>query len=302
MGTKSVQSWAGAAWELARRQHWVVTRGQLLALGASSEEVRGLSERGRLHALWPGVYAVGRPDVGRTGLYRGATLACGPDARLAGLSAADLYGLRAGGRGGRGRRPRPVPPPAARHPGTPSHPPSGAAPQEGIPLDDPVTVLVDLAAALPDEEVEDAVNAADRLGLVPTPRLRRALGTHPRRRGRDRLISILDAQTFSRSQSVLERRFLSLVRESRLPLPASQRRIGRHRVDFHYPDHGLVVECDSLRHHRTAASQTRDLERDQAHARAGLRILRFTHLQVFRRPAHAETVLAETLGVRRLAA
>jgi very-short-patch-repair endonuclease len=298
MGTKSVRSWAGAAWALARRQHWVVTRGQLLALGASSEEVRGLSERGRLHALWPGVYAVGRPDVGSAGLYKGATLACGPDARLAGLSAADLYGLRAGGgevvevavpdrsrprlRGIRARRRTHLPEPRQ---------------WQGIPVDDPVTVLVDLAAAgLPGEEVEDAVNAADRLGLVPTPRLRSALGTHPRRRGRGRLVSILDAQTFSRSQSVLERRFLSLVRDAGLPLPASQRRIGRYRVDFLYPGHGLVVECDSLRHHRTAASQTRDLERDQAHVRAGLRTLRFTHLQVFRRPAYVETVLAETLA------
>jgi hypothetical protein len=70
------------------------------------------------------------------------------------------------------------------------------------------------------------------------------------------------------------------------------------RVDFFWPDLGFVVEADSLRHHRTAAEQTVDLSRDQAHARRGLRTLRFTHSQVFHRPAHVKVVLIDAFGHR----
>jgi very-short-patch-repair endonuclease len=166
---------------------------------------------------------------------------------------------------------------------------------KGIPVADPVSVLIDLATCLPDEEVEDAVNEADRLDLVRTHRLRPALDLEPRRPGLGRLKAILDAQTFSRAQNALERRFLAIVREAGLPAPTTQRRLGRYRVDFFWPEVGFVVETDSLRHHRTAAEQATDLSRDQAHARAGLRTLRFPHSQVFHRPEHVGRVLADAL-------
>ena len=38
-----------------------------------------------------------------------------------------------------------------------------------IPVGDPISVLVDLATCLPDDEVEDAVNEADRLDLIRNP-------------------------------------------------------------------------------------------------------------------------------------
>jgi very-short-patch-repair endonuclease len=153
--------------------------------------------------------------------------------------------------------------------------------------------LIDLATCLSDDEVEDAVNEADRLDLLRTHRLRPALDNEAKRAGVGRLKAILDAQTFSRAQNALERHFLAIVRAAGLPVPDTQRRLGRYRVDFFWPDLGLVVETDSLRHHRTAAEQEVDLGRDQAHARAGLRSLRFTHSQVFHRPDHVRAVLTD---------
>ena len=144
--------------------------------------------------------------------------------------------------------------------------------------------------------MEGAVNEADRRDLIATPRLRAILDTIPPRPGVGRLRRLLDSQTFSRSQTALERRFLTLVLAADLPPPQSQQRLGRYRVDFFWPDRGLVVEADSLRHHRTAAEQATDIGRDQAHVRAGLRTLRFTHSQVFHRPAYVQAVLADTLG------
>ncbi len=64
------------------------------------------------------------------------------------------------------------------------------------------------------------------------------------------------------------------------------------RVDFFWPDLGLVVETDSLRYHRTAERQTRDRRRDQAHTAAALVPLRFTRAQVWFEPEHVEAVLA----------
>ncbi|HVO53500.1 MAG TPA: hypothetical protein VMT37_03715 [Solirubrobacterales bacterium] len=140
-----------------------------------------------------------------------------------------------------------------------------------IPVGDPVSILVDLATCLTDEGVEDAVNEADRLRLVGTDRLPALLDARPSRPGTGRLRRNLAAQTFSRSQTALERRFLPIARAAGLPKPTAQAHLGGNRVDFHRPKLGLVVETDSLTYHRTASDQTADLRRDQTHARAGLR-------------------------------
>jgi very-short-patch-repair endonuclease len=273
----------------------LVTREQLLGLGMSPSAIRGRLKAGRLHRLWPGIYAVGRPDVDRLGHLMAATLACGPDARLSHRSAAEIWRVAAVAPGWID----------VSVPSSSLHRLDGIRLHrrvefgttrivKGIPVADPISVLIDLAAEMPTEEVEDAINEADRLDLIRTHRLRPALEGELRRPGIGRLKRVLDAQTFSRAQNALERRFLALVRAAELPPPDTQRRLGRHRVDFFWPDLGFVVETDSLRHHRTAAEQAVDVGRDQAHARAGLRTLRFSHSQVFHRPDHVRAVLKDT--------
>jgi predicted transcriptional regulator of viral defense system len=59
----------------------------------SPRTIRTRLESGRLHRLWPGIYAVGRPDVDRLGRLKAATLACGSDARLSHPSAAELWNI-----------------------------------------------------------------------------------------------------------------------------------------------------------------------------------------------------------------
>ena len=281
-------------------QHGVVTRRQLLALGMSPKAIRHRLETGRLHELHRGVYAVGRPEVGRLAQLMAAVLACGPGARLSHRSGAELWGIR---KRFDGRIEVSVP--ATAHPRCPElkvHRRAHLKPPRlvgDIPVGDPVSILVDLATCLSTEAVEDAVNEADRLRLVATDRLPALLAAHPRRPGRGRLRRILESQTFSRSQTALERRFLPIARAAGLPEPGSQARLGRYRVDFHWPALGLVVETDSLTYHRTAADQAVDITRDQAHARAGLRTLRFTHSQVFHRPGYVREVLEDTVRALR---
>lgn len=295
MAPRMHQRRSAEAWALARRQHAVVTRAQLLALGFSAEAIRHRLRAGRLHAVHRGVYAVGRPDLDWLGRSMAATLACGPDARLSHRSGAALWGIRP-----RTSAPVDVAVPAGVHRrhGIRLHRHTRPGPPHlvhRIPVGDPISILVDLATCVADEEMEDAINDADRLNLVATPRLRSALDSVPTRPGVGRLRRILDAQTFSRAQTALERRFLPIARAAGLPKPGSQVRLGRYRVDFHWPELGLVVEADSHTYHRTVAQQTTDMMRDQAHARAGLRTLRFNHAQVFKQPDHVRAVLEDTL-------
>ena len=271
-----------------------MARSQLLSLGFSAEAIRHRLHTGRLHEIHRGVYAVGRPDLDRLGRFKAATLACGPEAQLSHRSGAALWGIlsqagdtvdvtvRSGFHRRRGVR---------LHRRADLGPPRLV---QRIPVGDPLSILIDLATCLETEELEDAINAADHRGLVPTYRLRSALQPSPRL-GAGRLRRLLDSQTFSRSQTALERRFLPIARAAGLPKPGSQIRLGRYRVDFHWPELGLVVEVDSLTYHRTVAQQTTDMERDQAHARAGLLTLRFNHRQVFRRPDYVRAVLADAV-------
>ena len=112
--------------------------------------------------------------------------------------------------------------------------------------------------------------------------------------------ALIDRWTYRLTDSELERRFLRLVRRSGLPLPETGRRVNGFKVDFYWPDLGLVVETDGLRYHRTPAQQARDRIRDHAHLAAGLTPLRFTRAQVRFEPGHVEATLASV--VRRLRA
>src|SRR5215216_4085411 len=55
-----------------------------------------------------------------------------------------------------------------------------------------------------------------------------------------------------------------------LTQPNTGCRVNGFKVDFYWPDLGLIVETDGLRYHRTPAQQARDRLRDQVHAKAGL--------------------------------
>lgn len=298
MATPRLGSRGRAAWALVRRQHGVVTRAQLLELGLTPAAIRHRRATGRLYEIHRGVYVAGRHELDRQGELMAAVLACGASAQLSHRSAAELWRLRP-----RVTGPVEVSVPdevIRRRPGISIHQRAHLRRRyiHRIPVGDPVSVLIDLATCLPDDEVEDAVNEADRLDLIRTHRLRPALDAELSRPGVGRLKRILDAQTFSRAANALERRFLAIVRDAGLPSPDTQRRLGRYRVDFFWPGLGFVVETDSLRHHRTAAEQAADLGRDQAHARRGLRTLRFSHSQVFHRPDHVQAVLIDALAHR----
>jgi very-short-patch-repair endonuclease len=170
----------------------------------------------------------------------------------------------------------------------------------GIPVTSPIRTLVDLAVIIEPGQLERAVNEADRLDLVDPARLREGIEDLRGRPGVGRLRALLDRRTFRLTDSELESRFLALVNGAGLPRPQTRRRLNGFRVDFFWPELGLVVETDGLRYHRTPSQQARDLTRDQAHTAAGLTPLRFSHAQVRFEPRHVRDTLASV--VDRLAA
>jgi very-short-patch-repair endonuclease len=293
MGSQNLRT--PSTWAFAARQHWVVTRGQLLELGFSPRAIKHRVATGRLYPVWRGVYAVGRPELTREGIWMAAVLSCGPQAALSHASAAALWEIRPDVRGDIEVV---VPARVARcRPGIVVHRRQGAgAPQitrhRGIPVTSVVCTLVDLAPRLRRDQLEAAVNEADKRDLTDPEALRSGVDRLAGRDGVAVLRRVLDRRTFRLTDSALERRFLPLARRAGLPSPQTGRLVNGFTVDFYWPELRLVVETDGLRYHRTPAQQTRDRVRDHAHTAAGLTCLRFTHAQVAYESDHVEATLA----------
>jgi hypothetical protein len=230
MRDQSLRKRDAAAWALARRQHAVVGREQLLALGFTAKAIKHRIAIGRLHPKWRGVYAVGRPELTRRGEWMAAVLSCGPTAALSHASAAALWGLRPD----RGGIEVVVAPGMARErPGIVVH--RGArdvARVDAIPVTSATCTLVDLAATLPAEEIEAAINEADKRDLIDPEALREALEAMAVRRGLKALKRILDRRTFTLTDSQLEPRFRPLARAAGLPRPQTRVYVDGFRVDF----------------------------------------------------------------------
>lgn len=308
MVCKSLQP--SAVWAIAADQHGVVTRDQLLGFGYSRRAIDHRIAKGRLHPIWPSVFAVGRPELARHGLWMAAVLACGEGAALSHLDAGALYQivdqppLAGCAQAASAARARPieVSVPYGRCPVLPGisvHRRTWLTAAEvtrrhRIPVTAPAPTLVDLAARLETDELEAAVNAADKRSVINPEALRGALDSIAKRPGMAVLRKLLDRRTFTLTDSRLERLFRPIARRASLSPPQTQQWINGFRVDFHWPELGLVVETDSLRYHRTATEQARDRLRDQTHTAAGLTALRFTHAQVRYEPEHVCTTLART--------
>lgn len=164
----------------------------------------------------------------------------------------------------------------------------------GVPVTTPIPTLIDLATCSTRDEVEEAINAADKLQLTDPETLRKAVGERGREAGTAILRELLDRRTFVLTESRLERLLLPIARRAGLPPPLTQQWINGYRGDFYWPDLGLVVEADGLRYHRTPQQQNADRRRDQAHTAAGLTALRFSHAQVRYEPGHVQAVLSRT--------
>jgi very-short-patch-repair endonuclease len=245
--------------ELARLQWGVVSLAQLQALGFGRGSVAKRVQRGRLHSLHRGVYAVGHRRLTREGAYLAAVLACGEGAVLSHRSAGHHWGLlRSEGR----LVDVSVPRARRQRAGIRLHRPRSldaqdTTTQHGI----PITTVPRTIADLPGHHRARALAQAERLRLD--------VGHHT---------APDPAQALTRSE--LEARFLELIEEAALPRPLVNTSLdaqdhGRLEVDFHWPEHRLIVETDGFETHGTPTAFTTDRRRDAALTAAGYRVVRF---------------------------
>jgi hypothetical protein len=296
MGDQNSGRRGRAAWRLARRQHGVLTRRDLLGLGFTPKGIKHRVATGRLHVISSGIYAVGRPELTPYGRWMAAVLVCGDGAALSHRSAAELWGI---GRESEGRidvsvqRECRIRRAGLTVRGRAALPSRSLTRRHGIPVTSAVQTLIDLATELKHLRLERAVNEADKLDLIDPQTLRAALDDHVGMPGVRTLRTMLDRHTFRLSDSDLEILFRPLASAAGLPLPLTKHRVLGYEVDFFFPGHGLIVETDGLRYHRTPAQQARAARRDQIHTAAGFRVLRFTHWQVAHVPDEVAAVLRQ---------
>jgi hypothetical protein len=223
---------------LAARQHGLVARRQLLALGLGEDAIDHRLSNGRLRRLHRGVYALGHRELRREGHALAAVLAAGEGAVLSHRSAAGLWGIRpwsgsfieltAPGRGGIARRRGRV-----LHRST-ELPPGEVASENGLPVTTVARTLLDLAAVVPPHHLRRAVERAEQTELFDLTAVRRVLDAHPGRPGRRALVALLtdfhdhgDAHT----RSDLEAMLLQICLDHDLPRPQVRaRRAARSSV------------------------------------------------------------------------
>ncbi|HEX5593203.1 MAG TPA: DUF559 domain-containing protein [Solirubrobacterales bacterium] len=99
------------------------------------------------------------------------------------------------------------------------------------------------------------------------------------------------------TRSDLERDFLRLCRNRRLPTPEVNVRIGRMTVDFLWRSAMLVVETDSYVTHGGTVAFEDDRQRDLALRRLGYSVHRYSERQLEREPEAAADDVAAALGL-----
>jgi very-short-patch-repair endonuclease len=284
---------------LARLQHGAVARAQLHRRGISDHAIKTRLRDGRLTQVHRGVYLVG-PAVDPLAMEAAAVLACAGRAVISHRSAAKLHKLfpypaqadvwvtltsgdhrRNSGLVVRRRSTlRPVD--MTRH--------------EGIPVTTAARTILDLAGILDEERLERACAEAHALKLAKEPDLREQLERNAGRRGVGRLRRLLDRPLApARTRSPLERELLRLIRASDLPQPESDQWVGPYLVDFLWREQRVVVETDGLAFHTHHRARRSDRARTNGLQLRGYTVLRFTWVDVTKRPDWTLSQIREAL-------
>jgi Transcriptional regulator, AbiEi antitoxin len=288
--------------ELARRQHGVLARGQLVELGLSASNIEYRLRAGRLHAHHRGVYGLG-PLQSKLSRWMAAVLAGGPGAVLSHRSAAQLWGLLDGF-----TAPIHLTVPTARRGrgGIRCHrsslPDDERTVVEGIPVTTVPRTALDCAADMSARRVERMINEADVRRLYDRLSVPALLYRYPGRVGSRALWAALEKRnagsTITRTE--LEELFLELVDEIGLPRPeinASFELDGEPiEIDALWRRERVAVELDSRQFHFTPLAFERDRRRDRRLMAARWLPVRITWRQLTEEPATVARDLIKLLA------
>ncbi|HWJ43616.1 MAG TPA: DUF559 domain-containing protein [Solirubrobacterales bacterium] len=288
---------------LARRQHAVVSRRQLLALGFSRRAITGRLQRQQLHEVFLGVYVVGVRRISRRGRWMAAVLAAGEGAMLSHRSAARLRGLM---------------PPAAesvdvtcapgrvvRRKGIVAHESVVDDDEreaiDGIPVTSVFRTIFDLAAVASRRELERAWHEAEVRQLTDRVSLPLLLERYPGWRGARALRGLLGSgEPVGITRNEFEEAFLALIDACGLPRPRINADLslrGRFiEVDALWVDQRFAVELDGRSVHGTRKRFEADRRRDRILVAEGYRTMRVTWEQLRDEPEAIAADLRLALG------
>jgi len=281
--------------------HGIAATDDLVALGLTPNQIRGLVSSGACERLLRNVYRfIGTPDSYEQRVA--ATCAAGRDVVISHKSAGRLWGLR---RCLTEQVHAVIGVERHRHlPGVVIHR-SLVAPSDvvhradGIRLTTVTRTLFDLGKVLNDADLESAVEHGLRLGLTDLDDLRsiRSRMQSSGRKGSAALGRILDARPLHARppDSNLELRVERAIMQAGLPRPLRQQAFVPEsgttiRVDFYWPELALVLEVDHDEWHGSRRDRSVDKWRDRQLKRIGIDTVRVTDSDVDER---LEQVIAD---------
>jgi hypothetical protein len=277
---------------LAAERWGVLTIGELRQAGLTQRAIRRRVERGWLHRLYLGVYAVGHANPPWEGRMLAAVKACGPTAVLSGLSAAELCGYYEPGEerlpeitvvGGSVRA----------HLGIRVHRTAELGDRDrrrvrGIPVTSPARTLLDLAARVDGQSLRSLVRRAQGTRSVNVREICEVIARLGPRKGSRRLARVI-AEGPAPTRSVLEDIVLDLIVSGGLAHPDVNKPLflsGRRVIpDFRWPEQRLIVEADGAAWHAGKVAREDDAERQALLEAHGERLLRVTWEQAVAHPA-----------------
>ncbi len=279
---------------LAAAQQGRVAWWQLTDAGIDRHAIqRWLADR-RLHRAHHGVYAVRHMAPSIRGDYMAAVLCCGEGTILGHRAGAYLMRLLRGA----GAPPPEVTVPTMagrRRPGIVIHrvrgiPVRDAAIVDDIPIATVPRILLDLAPSTAVPELTRMCHEAWVRHRIGPPQIEACIARNPTKKGAGRLRRALGDDV---TLSVLEARFLALLRAHDLPLPRTNIDRRGDKVDCHWPQLDLTVELVSFRFHATRQA----FEQDVARRRRSNHIA-YTYGDVFQRGAATARELREIIELR----
>jgi len=228
-----------------------------------------------------------------------AVLACGPRAAASHRTAAAVLGLLAAPAGPIEVT---VSRPGRRRPGVIVHSSRNLTGDDltsvdGVPCTTVARTLVDIAGVLTERRLARALEQAMILLVFDIRAVEAALARAAGRAGTRKLRRLIEGldDAAPRGRTELERRFLELVREQRLPEPVVNGLVCGYEVDFHWPRDRLIVETDGRETHDTPAGFERDHQRDLGLEFSGWHVIRITWRQLEREPRRIADVLRTRL-------
>jgi very-short-patch-repair endonuclease len=286
------------AW-ITGAQRTLVTPEQLAASGVTPRAIAHWVNRGRLHIVFHRVYSVIDGELPPLARELAALLAVGEGAFLSHRSAAFFWGMRK-------TAPAPVEVSViarscSSRDGILVHRIKAIdrrdlVRKDGLWVSTPARAALEVAAVAP-EELVDVVEEGLAGRRVNSRQLEAVLTRNRPCRGAARLAAMLgdeNAMTITRSDA--EKAFHKLIRDSGLPRPEANVKLGPYSPDFIWRRERLIVEIDSPTFHGGPRAFENDRNKDLFYREARFDVLRFTREHVVHRGLMVLTTVAQTLA------